>query len=123
MDAQTIDELKFFLGLGAITLVVVGLVIYSGLKLNKAVETQATRINFPLKVTITGTVLWACVVGFWVICAIARELRPASVLGDFLSTIDGIVLVVAGSILFAVVAGVILEKLGYPTQETDSDTR
>jgi len=118
-----IDELKFFLGLGAITLVVVGLVIYFGLKLNKAVETQAPRINFPLKVTTTGTVLWGCVVGFWIICAIARELRPASVLGDVLSTIDGIVLVFAGSILFAVVAGVVLEKLGHPTQETDSDTR
>ena len=122
MDAQIIDELKFFLGLGAITLVVVGLLIYFGLKLNKAVETQAPRINFPLKVTRTGTVLWACVVVFWVICAIARELRP-SVLGEFLSTIDGLVLVFAGSILFAVGSGVVLEKLGYPTQETDSDTR
>lgn len=42
-----IDELKFFLGLGAITLVVVGVVIYFGLKLNKAVEAQAPKINFP----------------------------------------------------------------------------
>ena len=117
------DELKFFLGLGAITLVVIGLVIFFGLKLNKAVSTQAPRINFPLRVTMSGTVLWASVVGFWVICAIARELRPASVLGDVLSTIDGIVFVFAGSILFAVVAGKVLEKFGYPTQETDSDTR
>ena len=114
MDAQLIDELKFFLGLGAITLVVVGLVIYFGLKLNKAVETRTPNINFPLKVTLTGTALWACVVGFWVICAVARELRPASVLSDFLRTTDGIASVFVGSIIFAVIAGVVLEKLGYP---------
>lgn len=109
-----IDELKFFLGLGAITLVVFGVVIYFGLKLNKAVEAQAPKINFPLKVTLTGTALWACVVGFWVICAVARELRPASFLGDFLRTTDGIASVFAGSIFLAVIAGVVLEKLGYP---------
>jgi len=114
VDAQMMDELKFFLGLGAITLAVIGLVVYFGLKLNGAVEANAPKINLPLKVTLTGTALWASVVAFWVICAAARELRPASVLGDFLRTTDGIASVFAGSIIFAVVAGVILEKLGYP---------
>lgn len=109
-----IDELKFFFGLGAVTLVVVGVVICFGLKLNKTVETQASRIKFPLKVTLTGSALWACLVGFWVVCAVARELRPASFLGEFLHTIDGIASVVAGSILLAVIAGLVLEKLGYP---------
>ena len=109
-----IDELKFFLGLGAITLAVIGLLIYFGLKLNKAVETQAPKSNFPLKVTMTGTALWACVVGFWVICAVARELRPAGFLGGFLHTTDGIASVFLGSIVFAAIAGVVLEKLGYP---------
>lgn len=119
MDAQMIDELKFFLGLGAVTLVVVGVVIYFGLKLNKAVETQASRINFHLKVTLTGTALWACVVGFWLIFAVARELRPASFLGEFLRTTDGIASVFAGSILLAVIAGLVLEKLGYPIAKRD----
>jgi hypothetical protein len=114
VDAQMIDELKFFLGLGAITLAVIGLLIYFGLKLNKAVETQAPKINFPLKVTMTGTALWACVVGFWVICAVARELKPADFLGGFLHTTDGIASVFLGSIVFATIAGVVLEKLGYP---------
>jgi len=109
-----IDEMKFLLGLGAVSLVVVGLVIYFGLKLNKTVETNSPRINIPLKVTLTGTALWACVVAFWVICAVARQLRPASVLGDFLRTTDGIASVFAGSIVVAVLAGVVLEKLGYP---------
>ena len=32
------DELNFFLGLSAVTIVVIGLVVYFGLKLNKAVN-------------------------------------------------------------------------------------
>ena len=114
MDAQRMDELKFFLGLSVITLMVIGLVIYFGMKLNRAVNKNGPDINFPLKVTMTGTVLWACVVGFWVTCATARELRPDSSFGDFLNTTDGIASVFVGSIFFAVIAGAILEKLGYP---------
>jgi hypothetical protein len=57
------DELKFFLGLGVITLILVGLVIYFGMRLNRAVNKNDPEMNFPLKVTMTGTVLWACVVG------------------------------------------------------------
>lgn len=116
------DELKFFLGLSAVTLMVVGLVIYFGMRLNRAITKNAPEINFPLKVTMTGTVLWACVVGFWVICAIARELRPDSSFGDFLNTTDGFVSVIVGSILFAVIAGAILEKLGYPIARKGSDS-
>jgi len=108
------DELKFFLGLSLITLMVVALVIYFGMKLNRAVNKNAPEINFPLKVTMTGTVLWACVVGFWVTCAAARGLRPDSSFGGFLNTTDGLVSVFVGSILFAVIAGAIFEKLGYP---------
>ena len=116
------DDLKFFLGLSAITLVVIGLVIYFGLKLNKAVDRHAANIDFPWHITLTGTALWACVVGFWVICAVARELRPESLLGEFLSTTDGVASIFAGSIFFAVTAGVILERLGYPIQKRADDT-
>ena len=116
------DDLKFFLGLSAITLVLIGLVIYFGLKLNKAIGRNAVAIDFPWHITLTGTALWACVVGFWVICAVARELRPESLLGDFLSTTDGVASMFAGSIFFAVIAGVILERLGYPIQKRGDDT-
>ena len=118
MDAQMMDELKFFLGLSVITLMVIGLFIYFGMKLNSAVNTNAPELNFALKVTMTGTVLWGCVVGFWVACATARELRPDSSFGDFLNTTDGLASVFVGSIVFAVIAGVVLEKLGYPIART-----
>jgi len=116
------DELKFFLGLSAITLIVVALVIYFGMKLSRAVNKNAPGINFPLKVTMTGTVLWACVVGFWVICAVARKLKPDSSFGDFLNTMDGLATVIVGSIFFAAIAGVILEKLGYPIARIGNDS-
>ncbi|MEQ9562646.1 MAG: hypothetical protein RLN69_09010 [Woeseiaceae bacterium] len=122
MDAPLIDELKFFLVLGAITLAVAGLVVYFGLKLNRSAGEQAPKVNLPLKVTLAGTALWGCIVGFWVICAVARELRPASVLGEFLQTADGIAAVFAGSIVVAAVAGAILEKLGYPIAERGDDS-
>ncbi len=122
MDAQMMDELKFFLGLSAITLMVVALVIYFGMKLNRAINKNAPEINFPLRVTMTGTVLWACVVGFWVICAVARKLRPDSSFGDFLNTMDGLASVIVGSIFFAAIAGAILEKLGYPIARMGNDS-
>jgi hypothetical protein len=104
----------FLLGLGAITLVVSGLVIYLGLKLNRAVDKHAPDINFPLNITPSGNVLFACVVAFWVYCAAARILRPESSFGAFLNSADGVAAALVGSILFAAIAGAILEKLGYP---------
>jgi ABC-type spermidine/putrescine transport system permease subunit I len=109
-----LDELNFFLGLSVVTIIVIGLVIYVGQKLNNAVNKHSARINFPMHITLAGTALWACVVGFWVICAVARELKPDSLFGNFLNSTDGAVLTFAGSILFAAIAAVILEKLGYP---------
>ena len=116
------DELKIFLGLSAVTIVVIGLVIYAGQKLNKAVNKHSTAISFPMHITLAGTALWACVVGFWVICAAARELRPESLLGKFFNTADGVVLAFVGSILFAAIAGTILERLGYPIANRGDDS-
>lgn len=116
------DDLKFFLGLSAITLAVIGFVIYFGLKLNKAVDRHAADIDFPWHITLTGTVLWACVVGFWVICAVARELKPETLLGEFLSTTDGVASIFVGSMFFGVTVGAILEKLGYPIYKRGDDT-
>ncbi|VUX56127.1 membrane protein of unknown function [uncultured Woeseiaceae bacterium] len=111
------DELKFFAGLTAITLLAIGLIIYLGLKLNKAVGKHAPDINFPLNITLTGNVLYACLVAFWVYCAAIRALRPESSFGAFLNTADGIAVALIGSIFFGAITGAILEKLGYPIFE------
>lgn len=108
------DELKFFTGLTAVTLAVIGLIIYVGLKLNKAVLKRAPEIALPLNVTLPGTALWASVVGFWLVCLVAGKLRPETSLGAFVRTVDGTAAVLFGSIFFAMIAGAILEKLGYP---------
>jgi len=121
MACKHMNDLKFFLGLGVITLTVIGILVYFGLKLNKAVEKHSAEISIPLHITMTGTTLWACVVGFWVICAIARELRPASLLGAFLNKTDGVAVVFVGSIVLAVITGTVLEKLGYPIAKRGDD--
>ncbi len=100
--------------MGAITLAVVGLIIYFGLMLNKAVERHAPEINFPLNIMPSGNILSACIVAFWIYCAATRVLKPESSLGAFLNTADGVASVFVGSIFFAAIAGAILEKLGYP---------
>lgn len=107
-------EWQFLLGLGAITIVVIGLVIYVGMKLNKAVLNEAPAIALPIKLTLTGTTLMACVVGFWIIYLFAGKLRPDSLFGAFVGTADGVGTMIVGSIFFAGVAGAVLEKLGYP---------
>ncbi len=116
------DELKFFSGLAAITLIVIGLVIYIGLKANKAVLKRTPEIALPLNITFTGTALWACVVSFWLICLVSAKLWPESSLGVFAGTPDGIAVLLVGSFFFAVVAGAILEKIGYPIANKNPDS-
>jgi len=107
-------EWGFVLGLGGITVFVIGLVIFFGLKLNKAVLEHAPETALPLNVTLAGTVLWACVVGSWLVCLVAAKLRPETSLGAFAGTSDGVAIILVGSILIAGGAAAILEKLGYP---------
>ncbi len=104
----------FILGLGAITLVVIGLVIYFGQMLSRAVEKHAPESDFSLSVTPTGNALFACMVAFWIYCAATRVLNPGSSLGTFVGDVDGVAAVIVGSILFGGIAGAILERLGYP---------
>ena len=112
-------EWGFLIGLGAVTLAVIGLVIYFGLKLNKAVETHAPEINLPLNITPSGNALFASIVAFWIYCVATRALNPESSLGAFLGEADGVATVIVGTILFAGIAGAILEKLGYPIAKRD----
>jgi len=116
------DELKFFSGLTAITLAVIGLFIYFGRKLSKAAERHAAEIDLPLYVTPSGTVIFACIAAFWAYCAAARALAPASRFGEFVSTFSGVVSVLMGSISIIIVAGLILDKLGYPMWKWDNES-
>ena len=119
------DELKFFAGLAAITVFVIGLFVYFGRRISKAAERNAAYIDLPLYVSRSGTVFFACLVAFWVCCAAARVLAPRSPFGEYLGTFDGVASVVLGSCVFAGIAWVVSEKLGYPFAmwERDSDDK
>lgn len=107
-------EWGFTLGLIAITLSVISIVIYFGWKLSKAVQKNASDSVLALHITPTGTILFACMVGFWIICLAARALAPEGSLGAFLKGPDGLLVILIGSVLFCAVAGAVLETLGYP---------
>ena len=117
------DELKFFAGLAAITIFVIVLLVLFGRKLSKAAERNARYIDLPLYVSRTGTVLFACVVAFWVYCAAARVLTPQSRFGNFLGTFDGVTSVILGSCVFIGISWVIAEKLGHPLARWERDSR
>lgn len=116
------DELKFFSGLSAITIFVIGLLVFFGRKLSKAAERNAAYIDLPLYVSQTGTVFFACVVAFWIYCAATRVLTPQSTFGNFLGTFDGVASVILGSCVFVGIAWVIAEKLGYPFARWEGDS-
>ena len=113
-------ELGFMLGLGTITLVVVVLVIFFGQKLSRHVQTHLPESDLAVHITPSGNALFACMVGFWILCAVSRELAPASTLGAFLSTMDGIAAVAITSIFVGGIAAAILAKLGYPLAKRGS---
>jgi len=114
-------EWQFIAGLGAITGLVIALVIYLGLKLNKAVLKNAPDMALPINITYSGTALFALVVGFWVLCLAAAKLRPETWFGSFVGTADGVGIVIVGSIFLAGVAAAVLEKLGWPIASRGED--
>ena len=105
---------EFILGLGAITLFVVGLFIYFGQKISRAVAKHAPESELAVEITATGTVLSALMVGFWVLCLAARALAPQSSLGAFVGKAEGMAAGFVASLMFFPIAAVILQKLGYP---------
>lgn len=62
----------------------------------------------------SGVVLFACMVSFWIYCALSRVLNPGSILGTFAGNLMGVIMIAIGSAIFAGVASTILAKLGYP---------
>lgn len=115
-------EWGFVLGLSAITLSVIGLLVYLGRKLSNAAERHAAEIDLPLYVTPTGTALFACIVAFWIICVITRALQPESSFGEFLHEPEGVFAVVSGSIILAGIGAAILNQLGYPIAKKDKNS-
>lgn len=115
------DDLRFFAGLAAITIFVIGLLVYSGQKISRAAERNAAHIDLPLYVTRTGTVFFVCTAAFWVYCVGARVLAPQSSFGEYLGTFDGAASVVLGSCIFVGIAWVISGKLGYPFAKWERD--
>lgn len=112
---MTTDDLKFFAGLSVVTIIVISLLVYLGLKLNKALGKHAAAIHFPLHISLTGNILSACLVASWVYCAAIRALKPESPLGVVLQTPDGIATVAIGSILVFAIVSAVLERFGYPS--------
>ena len=116
------DELKFFSGLAGITFVVIGALVYFGRKLSKATERNSEFIDLPLYVTRTGTILFSCVVAFWVYCIAVRVLAPRSDFGEYLGTFNGVAAVIFGSTTIVAIAWVIFDRLGYPLAKWNRDS-
>ena len=107
-------EFKFLLGLGLITLTLIGTLIFFGRKLSKRVQKQSPDSVLTMTITRTGYALIGCMVGFWIFCLFVKDLMPESNLGQFLNTTDGIITVFIGSYLFFVVVAILFNKIGSP---------
>jgi len=105
---------EFYVGLSALTLVVIGLFIYLGKKLDRAVRRKSPDTNLPLEVTTSGTIVFAFMVAMWTACLVVQASHPDSTIGSFLRTFDGVGAIAIGSVLYCGVAGAVLDKLGYP---------
>lgn len=115
-------EWGFVLGLSAITIAVIGVLVYLGQRLSKAAERHSSEIDLPLYVTPAGTALFSCLVAFWIVCVTTRAFWPESTFGVFLQGPDGVLTVVTGSIFFAGIAAAILNQLDCPIAKKDKST-
>ena len=66
------------------------------------------------RITMTGVALFACLVAFWIYCAISRVLDPGSLLGTLVGDLEGVIVTAFGSAILAGIASAILKNLGYP---------
>jgi len=119
MPLEQYVELGYLLGLGLITIAVIAAVIVIGRMISKRVRTETPQSELNVQITLTGTVLFAVVVGFWIICMAARTFAPERPFGAFVSRTDGLLAVLVTSIFAAGVAVAILEWLGYPITKRD----
>lgn len=115
------DEMAFFFGLAAVTALVIGFIVYFGLKISRAAEQQSENIGMPLYVTPVGTVVFALLVGSWACFLMIANFAPSSTFGSFLSSADGLVAALSGSMIVFVAVGVILDKFGYPIMRRNKE--
>lgn len=107
-------EWGFILGLVVIASVLIGLIVLLGRRFSKFMESDHPESDFAVSVTPAGNVLFGGMVGFWGACLTAYKLAPQSALGIFVSTADGVITAIGGSIVVFAIAMVVLEKLGHP---------
>ena len=113
---------QFVVGLAVPTLLVIGLLIYAGVRWSRFVQKESPHSHLALRITMTGTVVAAFMVGFWVLCIAARQLAPESALGRFMQSPDGFIVVIAFSVFAVPLIAVVLKSFGYPIAEwEDSD--
>ena len=113
---------RFVVGLVIPTLAMIGLLIYLGVRWSCFVQQQAPDSHLALRVTMTGTIVSALFVAFWVLCLAARELAPESSLGRFVQNPEGLLIVFAFSFFSLPLLAVLLQSLGYPVARWgDSD--
>ena len=105
--------------LGLMTLVAVALVVYFGRKLALHAWTESPDSDLNLGVTMTGTVLYAVLIGFFIICLASRSLSPESSFGSFMNQPIGLASSILASIFVTVIVGVILGKFGLPVFKGD----
>jgi len=115
-----VEESLNALQIGAICIAMGGLAAYFGLKLNKAAE-RSRGTEGVSSLSLAGTAVFACLAGFWLTCLVAYKLKPESLFGAFVGTVDGIATVIVVSIVFVLTAEVMLKKLGYPITWRDND--
>ena len=105
--------------LGLMTLVAVALVVYFGRKLALHAWTESPDSDLNLGVTMTGTVLYAVLIGFCIICLASRSLSPESSFGSFMNQPIGLASSILASIFVTVIVGVILGNFGLPVFKGD----
>ena len=113
-------EIGAVLSLGAVTLFLIGLVVFFLKRIQKTAQKDAPESIFVKpRLTLAGATLMACLLGFFLICLVARETRPTSSLGNFVGTIDGVIIVVVAAIVVLKIISEILKSLGYPFVKED----
>ena len=107
-------ELALLVVLGLALIAVIGVLVYFGMKLSRAVEKNKPESDMAARVTPTGLALYGCMTAVLVLFLAAVTLEPDGRLGSFLRSAGGLVVALVGTVVFFSVAAKIFENIGYP---------